>query len=1005
MTLPDPLLSPLFLRLFGPFEAMCHGEPLPGVRVRRGHWLLALLVLRHGREVERSWLAGTLWPESGEAQAFSSLRSMIAAVRQALGLNACRLRSPTPATLCLDLSGMEVDLLAFDAAVAQGDEAALSRAVALYRGPLLEGCAEEWIFQDRQAREQAYLHALETLAAAALARGELETAERQLRQAAVTDPLRESTQRTLMQTLAAGGNYAAALLTYRELRLRLHRELNAEPDPETQALFQQIRTEARSKSALGAPVAATLEPGPNNLPVQPTPLVGRERELATVQQFLLREEARLVTLTGPAGVGKTRLGLQVAAELLDAFPDGVYFVALAPIRDAGLILTAIAQVLEVRPSGSQPLLECLKAELRSKTLLLLLDNFEHVLEAAPEVAALLSGCPGLKVLATSRAPLHLSGEQEFPVPPLALPDRKRLPSTQALPRYAAVQLFIQRALAVKPEFAVTDESGPAVAEICHRLDGLPLAIELAAARIKLLSPQSLLTRLSNRLKLLTGGARDVPARHRTLREAIAWSYDLLSEEEQRLFRRLSIFAGGCTLEAVEAVCRTDGEREMEALDGMASLIDKSLVQQVDGPSGEPRYHLLETLREYGQERLAESGEAEATRQQHARFFLELSDRIRPELNGPMQGQWLARLQADHDNLRAAIDYCLASGEAETGLLLCSSLQPFWQVRGFLTEGRERLHQVLALPGAQEPTLTRARALGAAGGLAMEQGDYEAARALLEESLAFRSERGDRSGVAWDLNTLGGVALRQGNYSLARERFEECLAIWRDLGELGLADDLNNLANVVFAQGEYDEAEAMYEQSLASARKGGNRQHVAGVSLNLGIVALAKGEYERASALLEECLAIHREQGNRQPMPDPLNKLGTVALRQGDYEAARARFEESLTICHEVGDKPRLAQTLEGLASLAGTRSRPARAARLFGAAATLRETIGAPVHPAHRPALEQRVTETRAILGEEAFTAGWAAGRALTLDEAVAEALRDDDRSSRESDSPERRSG
>jgi predicted ATPase/class 3 adenylate cyclase len=1012
------------------------------------------------------------------------------------------------------------------------------------------------------------------------------------------DPLRESAQRALMQALAAGGNYAAALLTYRELRLLLHRELNAQPDPETQALFEQLRAEARDKAAPGsrltalhgnkeplvitrgersaasppaesreltaqsspkgtvtflftdiegstrlweehpeampaaltrhdrllhqvierhggmvfktmgdqvcaafatAPeaLAATLaaqralqaaaweETGPlrvrmalhtgaaeerdgdyfgpplnrvarlleighrgqillslatqelardqlaegtslrdlgehrlkdlarsehifqlvapdlpadfpplrsleswrHHLPVQPTPLIGRAQELAALRELLGRQEVRLLTLTGAGGTGKTRLGLQVAAELLESFPDGVFFVSLASICDPGLVASAIAQPLGIQDAGDRPLMETLQDYLRHKQLLLLLDNFEQVLPAAPLVAQLLASCPRLKVLVTSRAALHLRGEKEFPVLPLALPDPKHLPPLEALSQYAAVELFIQRALDVKPDFEVTNENAPAVAEICHRLDGLPLAIELAAARIKLLSPQALLSRLERRLPLLTGGARDLPARQQTLRGAIAWSYDLLNEGEKRLFRRLTVFVGGCTLEATAAVCELAGDPEQDVLDGLASLADQSLLRQMQpgtgaeavGGDSEPRFWMLETIREYGLERLLESGEAAAIRRQHAQFYLKWAEK-----------QWEhGWRETEHDNLRAALAWAVENQETELGLRLATAVGEFWAMRGYLTEGRERLAALLALPGGSLLTVLRAGALFWAGGMAWMQADYAAALSLLEESVAIYRELGDRSRAAQSLWLLGMSAQWQGDYERARSIYEECLALWReakDQGGVGVA--LTYLGSVTYAQGDLTTARSLCEDSLAILRGLPHPPpHPLADALDwLGVVASAQGDIAVARSLYEEGLALRREMGDKRCSGISLHNLGKVAESRGDYEAARARYEESVTLHREVGERRGIAECLQGLAGVAEADGQPERAARLFGAAAALREAIGAPMAPADRAAYDRHVATVRAALGEAAFAAAWAAGQAMTLDRAIAAA-------------------
>jgi predicted ATPase/class 3 adenylate cyclase len=532
------------------------------------------------------------------------------------------------------------------------------------------------------------------------------------------------------------------------------------------------------------PSLKSLDNRPNNLPLQLTQLIGREQEVVTALNFLQLEEVRLLTLTGPGGTGKTRLALQVAAELSEAFSDGVYFVNLAPFSDPELVVPAIAQTLDIKEIADQTLLNLLKASLHPKHVLLLLDNFEQVVGAAVYVAELLAACPILKVIVTSRAALHVRGEQECAVPPLAVPNPKHLPDLVTLSQYEAVALFIQRAQAVKPEFQVTNANAPAVAEICIRLDGLPLAIELAAARIKVLPPQALLVRLGQRLTVLTGGARDAPARQQTLRNTIEWSYDLLHVVEQRLFRLLSVFVGGCTLEAVEAVCEALGDERGKVFEGVASLIYKSLVQQGEQEGEEPRFMMLETIREYGLECLATSGELEVAWQAHALYYLSLAEKAEPNLEGQQQAEWLERLEREYDNLRATLKWCLERGELghsiEMALRLAGALWRFWEVRGHWSEGWNFLEQALerSKGGA---ILVQLKALKAAAHLAYVRSDIDRAEALSEECLARCLELGDRVGIAFSLRLLGLIAWWRYNFAVASSRTEESLALFRGLG--------------------------------------------------------------------------------------------------------------------------------------------------------------------------------------------------------------------------------
>jgi predicted ATPase/class 3 adenylate cyclase len=760
---------------------------------------------------------------------------------------------------------------------------------------------------------------------------------------------------------------------------------------------------------------------PHNLPIQPTPFLGRDQETAVVRDYLLREEVRLLTLTGPAGSGKTRLGLQVAVDLIDAFRDGAFFVALAPITDPGLVATSIAQALTVRETTGRPLLENLREYLQDKHMLLLLDNFEHVPVAAGLVAELLASCPRLKVLVTSRAALHLRGEHEFPVPPLALPNLRPLPPVEALSQYAAVELFIQRALAVKPDFRLTNENAPAVAEICHRLDGLPLAIELATARIKLFPPQALLGRLGNRLKLLTGGARDLPTRQQTLRNSIAWSYDLLDPEEQKLFRRLSVFVGGCKLEAAEAVCNAEGDLEIAVLDGVASLVDKSLLGQTEGIGGEPRFLMLETIREFGWGQLQASEEADEVGRQHAGFFLALVEEEEPKFAQGDQRMWLDRLEQEHANLRAALAWSMETGEVKPGLRLAGALWQFWDLRGHWGEGRNWLAGLLLLAGSEERTAARAKALYTDGLLAWRQSYTGEARTRWEESLAIYQELGNRGGIARLLEQLGMVARGAGDLKMARTLWEQSLAICRELGQKpgaaasitqlgtlarlqgdlrgagscfeeglriyqelgdqwGTAFSLNLLGWVARQRGDPGMARSLWEQSLAIWRKVGAKRDTATALADLGKLAASQGDWEAARARHEERLAILRELGNQRSIAWSLEALGTVAFSQSDNERAERLFSESLMLFRQVEDKQGIAACLEGLARLANAHNQRERAARLFGATEALRESIGGSVPPAEQ------------CKGAEAFAAAWAEGRAMTLGAAIEYALMEADK-------------
>ncbi len=734
------------------------------------------------------------------------------------------------------------------------------------------------------------------------------------------------------------------------------------------------------------PPLKSLEASPNNLPVQLTSFIGRSKEMSEVKELLSKE--RLLTLTGPGGSGKTRLALQAAAEMIDQFHDGVFFVALAPISDPGLVASTIAQPLGLRETAGRSIVDSLKDYLQSKSVLLFLDNFEQVISAAPLITELLVSCSELKILITSREGLHISGEREYPVPPLGLPDLSQHPSLESLSQYAAVELFIQRAQAVKPDFNITNETAPAVAEICYRLDGLPLAIELAAARIKLLPPRAMLARLEHSLEFLTGGARDLPARQQTLRNAIAWSYDLLNEDDKKLFRWLSVFVGGCTLEAVETVAGEQLE-PISVLDRVGSLVDKSLLREVEETSNEPRYVILEVLREYGLEQLEASGEQDAIRFSHAGFFLGLAEQAAASLESAEQVLWMNRMEQEHDNLRSALEWSkTAEGAGELCLRLASALGLFWETRGYFSEGRERLSAVLKTEAAQGRTAARASLLARAAELAYRQSDYPATTSFAAESLAIYREVGDRQGMASALIKLANAATEVGDYVAASGHLEEALAIWRELDDKhGIARALISLGWNALRPGDYQLASTRLEEALALSRQLEDTRSMGFELSGLGEVALRQGESQRAARLVEESLELRRRLGNKWGIGVSLGILGWAALRQGDWDRAAARLGESLEVRREIGDKSGSTWCLERLAEVALGRGQAEKAARLFGAAAALRASIGSVMDAADRPEYESRIASLRGEMGEERFNSAWEDGRLLTLDQAAACAL------------------
>jgi predicted ATPase/class 3 adenylate cyclase len=734
------------------------------------------------------------------------------------------------------------------------------------------------------------------------------------------------------------------------------------------------------------PPLRTLESRPNNLPMQPTLLVGREQEVEDIRGRLLAPEVRLLTLTGPGGTGKTRLALQTAADLLEEFEDGVFLVVLATITDPTLVVSTIAQVLGVRESGDQLLIEGVEDYLKDKRLLLILDNFEQVLAAAPLAGELLSA-PRIQVLATSRIPLGVYGEHEYAVPPLAVPDPKRLPGLEALSQYEAVRLFIERARAAKADFAVTSENAPAVAEICARLDGLPLAIELAAARVKLLPPKAMLGRLGRRLKLLTGGARDLPERQRTLRGAIEWSHTLLDDGEKTLFARMAVFSGGRTLEAIEAVCDAQEDLAVDAFEGVSSLLDKSLLRQEEGQEGEPRFVMLETIHEFAREKLGESGEAEEIGRAHAEYFLALAEAAEPELMGADQVSWLERLEAEHDNLRAALSWSLEVGDAESALRIGGALWRFWNVRGHFSEGRRWLAAALS-DGEAAPSSLRARALLGLGYLALRQGDYLRVTEALEASLALYREAKDRRGEAYALCFLGWIALDRNELERAEGLLEESLALSRAAGTArDVSVVLNALAMLEVYRGDYERAAAMQEESLSLAREAGDIRSIAIYTTNLGMTAAVTGEYERAETFLQEALEVHRKIGADDMIAPSINLFGFLALSRNDLDRADELCVVALRELRERAQIPGIAFAMDILAGVAASRGEIQRAARLWGAAVGSREATGIPWLPEERAMIEPHTDAARARLDGLSWQEEWEKGRSMTLDQAISYAL------------------
>jgi len=964
-------------------------------RLRKAASLVKLLALSPGHSLHREQIMYLLWPNLGRRAASNNLRVVIHAARRALGPN------PNAASHYLALQGERialcpgeqfwVDVEAFEEAAATAHRsrelAAYRAALDLYAGELLpEDRYEEWAEEHRRQLQETYLSLLLGLARLREERGEYDLAAGALRSVVAQESANEESHASLMRLYALLGRRGEALAQYGRLREVLFEKLGAEPSSATRRLRDEIATGRLPPTHLAAtPPEEPSDPSKHNLPAPRTSFVGREREMLEVKRALAM--TRLLTLTGSGGSGKTRLALEVARDLVGTYPDGVWVVELAPLSEGTLVPQVAAEALGVQEQPDSPLLESLLDDLGAKETLLILDNCEHLIDPAARLTdTLLDSCPRLRVLATSREPLGVTGELGWLVPSLAVPDAQQFLTIEELKGFESARLFADRASNRHAGFELTSENATAVAQVCAKLDGIPLAIELAAATIGMLSAEQISERLGHSLKLLTGGDRTADHRHQTLRAALDWSYELLSEPEQVLFRRVGAFAGGFTLEAAESVGAGGGIEEEDILDLLSKLVEKSLVVAEEDWETGARHRLLEPVRQYAREKLRVSWEAEAVRRRHNEFFLALAEEAELELSGPRQAEWLDRLETEHDNLRAALSWALER-EIDLGPQMAGALCRFWHTRGYLSEGRRYLEEAVARSDVV-PATVRAKALDGLGWIAEPQGDYERARVAYEESLELYRSSNDKSGVANTLGDLGSLALDRGDYEQATSLLEESVTLHRDLGSKEeVVGVLNGLGVLASAKGDREQSISLFSEALALSRGAGNVGRNA-VSLgNLGITMLVHGDTKQATVLLEESLGLLQDVGDSSNIAIGLMYSALAALIRGDHERVKALSEESMKLLQKAEDKQHIADCLEIMAGGAGAQGRAQRAARLWGVAEALREDIGVPLQPEDRKLLDPYLATARFSLGEVAWRATLAEGRAMMLEQAIEYAL------------------
>ncbi len=1028
----------LEVRLLGQFDLRLNGQPVD-IPSRPAQSLLAYLLLRPGTASRRERLAGMLWPDATEANARAYLRQGLWRIRKALEQGPCDYLITDNLTVAFD-AGSEFRLDVADLEREVEPEVSIDelvRCVSAYEGELLPGFYGEWVFPERERLQAVFEHKmgllLDRLVAEQRWSTALEWGERWIALGHAPEPA----YRALMTAHHGLGDRSSVVAVYQRCAEALRRELGVEASEATHALYEQFlkgtstgdRTRGLSlveRKRLFAPVS------PCELPRPLTTFIGREREIAEVKRLLAT--FRLVTLTGVGGCGKTRLALQVAHELEAHYPHGVWFVELERLADPSLVPQTVAATFGLLEEPGRPILATLTDGLRRKNTLLILDNCEHLVDASAQLAeSLLQACPDLRVLTSTREALGIAGEAVFQVPSMSTPDPRQSLSVAALLEYEAVRLFVDRAAKTSPGFSLSSDNAPSIAGICHRLDGIPLAIELAAARVKALSPEQITARLDDRLRLLTGGSRTALPRQQTLRATLDWSYSLLSEDERALLGRLSVFAGGWTLEAAEAVAGDrlshNGETRIgyDVLDLLTQLLNKSLVvaEQLRGEvSG---YRLLETIRHYASEKLFDSGESGEVRDGHLEYFVNLAVHAEPGLTGPDQAAWLSRLDRELDNVRAALEWALERN-VNAGLRLASALGRYWDAHGHSREGSEWLAYLLDRPDAPSHPQAQAIGMAARAGLLVSEGDLAQARSVAETSLALSRAQANKLGEAFGLMALGMIFMLHGDVVSACPPLEESLELYRVLGDkVGQADALGWLST---DHRDDERSRALLEESLALARELGHLAGIANSQVGLAQQAYWEGDFSTPPARLDEAVSIQRQLNSKAGMAWVSASYGSLAFCQGDYDQARARYEESLALYEDTGQhlgslwarvnlghialrKAETAQAraileecilqfleakseigvvygVEGLASLAARQGQPERAVRLLAWADATREMIGDPRPPVEQAEVDRDVAAIRTHLDEAEFLAAMAEGRAMaasTIEEAIAGVL------------------